>query len=457
LNTHNSALNLHGVAARVATAFAPAQPLSAVPLPRSKAIPSQLTISGVVLFITCVLMFGSGFKALRPEIFGLLVHPFLIPLALAFPFIVVGSLKNFPTRALAALLLFFALYTLSNTSNVRAGLSEIIKISTALVAIICTALLIRSRGDFVAGVIGLGIASGAMGFYGMQGTLGSATGVEALDVGNKNAFSLFVLPSILLCGYMIFDMPVDSKPLRVALKTICVASIGSCTLAIFLSGNRSGYIGCVIIAAMLLKEKRLYGLLLVGMIAAAVVYIMISLEMTSVFQDRWNKTFVEKNASDEQRAEILLACFKIGLQYPITGVSTAKLPTEIGSYVGMKWLALNLIESHNVFAHVWAGAGMICFASLCYVGWTFWYLPPPRNKADLALAAEFKQAQRLLKMMVLLWMIRGNFTSSILYNPGFSIGLGLAIGYCALLAAKPKQGPQGGGVSAMPDRFAVPH
>ena len=67
------------------------------------------------------------------------------------------------------------------------------------------------------------------------------------------------------------------------------------------------------------------------------------------------------------------------------------------------------------------------------------------------------QAQRLLRMMVLLWVIRGMFTSAILYNPGFSMGLGLAVGYCALLSAKPKQGPQGGGVPAMPGRFAVQH
>jgi hypothetical protein len=84
-------------------------------------------------------------------------------------------------------------------------------------------------------------------------------------------------------------------------------------------------------------------------------------------------------------------------------------------------------------------------------------MPPPPNKADLPLAAEFARAQRLLRMMVLLWMIRGMFTSSILYNPGFSIGLGLAIGYCSVLAAKPKRGTLGAGVPTMPTRYAALH
>jgi hypothetical protein len=457
LNTHNSALNLHGVTHRVAAALAPPQPLPAQPLARSTAVSSRLTLSGCVLFLTCALMFGSGFKAFRPEVMGLLVHPFLIPIALVAPFLLISRLKAFPVRALTALTVFFLLYAMSNLMGGRAALSEIVKVATSGVAIVATALLIRSRADFVAGVVGLGIAAGTMGLYGMQSTFSSATGVEALDVGNKNAFSLFVLPAILLCGFLFFEMPVRSKALRLTLKAICVAAIGACALAIFLSGNRSGYVGCVVIGALLLKEKKLYGFLLVGLLAAGVVYLMMSFHLTDVFQRRWNQTFVEKNASDELRGQILLTCFKIGLDYPIAGVSANKLPIHIGAVVGGQFAGINAIESHNVFAHVWASAGVICFASLCYIGWVLCFMSPPPNKADLALATEFVRAQRLLKMMVLLWVIRGMFTASILYNPGFSMGLGLAIGFCALLSAKPKRGPLGSGVPAMPSRYGVQH
>ena len=56
--------------------------------------------------------------------------------------------------------------------------------------------------------------------------------------------------------------------------------------------------------------------------------------------------------------------FRSACEYPITGVSATKLPLAIGTYTGTKHAVLNMIESHNVFAHVWAGAGVVCFSAL---------------------------------------------------------------------------------------------
>jgi len=44
-----------------------------------------------------------------------------------------------------------------------------------------------------------------------------------------------------------------------------------------------------------------------------------------------------------------------------------------------------------------------------------------------------------MRMMVILWFVRGNFTRDILFNPSFNIGLGLAIGLC-MLAETARQG-----------------
>ncbi|HTU24667.1 MAG TPA: O-antigen ligase family protein [Pirellulales bacterium] len=448
---HNSAVNLSGFGQPLSLASTQRAPT--VPLERSAAAPSKLTITGMILFVTCVLMFGSGFKAFRPEVGGLLVHPFLFPLAAVAPFLLINRLKAFPARLLTAFLIFYMLYVLSNLAGGLRAASEIVKFTTAGVAIIGTAMLVRSRSDFVAGVIGLGIASGSMGLFGLR-TMGSATGVEALDVGNKNAFSLFVLPAILLCGYMFFEAPVNSRTMRMVIKALCVSAILACVLAIFLSGNRSGYLGCVVIGAMLLKEKKLYGMLLVGMMAAGLVYAMMSLQKTDVFQHRWNQTFHEKNESDELRGHIILACIRIGFEYPITGVGANMLPTTIGSFVGGQHAGMQNIESHNVFAHIWGSAGILCFCSLVYVAWVLWFMTPPPNKADVALASEFTRAQRLVRMMVILWIIRGCFTSAILYNPGFSMGLGLAIGYCAMLSAKPKRGANPLAMAPLPGGLA---
>lgn len=62
--------------------------------------------------------------------------------------------------------------------------------------------------------------------------------------------------------------------------------------------------------------------------------------------------------------------------------------------------------------------------------WT-WRLepePPPQ------LQVEFVRSRKLLRMMLVLWVVRGMFTHEILYNPGFCIGLGLICGLCILNA-----------------------
>ena len=103
-----------------------------------------------------------------------------------------------------------------------------------------------------------------------------------------------------------------------------------------------------------------------------------------------------------------------------------------------------MIESHNVFAHIWAGPGILCFsARLCRLEVVVYATSP--EQSGRAVAFEFLQAQRLLRMMVLLWIIRGMFTSNILYNPGFSMGLGLVIGFCTVIgeAQTGTAGPRG--------------
>jgi hypothetical protein len=48
----------------------------------------------------------------------------------------------------------------------------------------------------------------------------------------------------------------------------------------------------------------------------------------------------------------------------------------------------------------------------------------------MQLGAGFYDARNLLRLMLMLWALRGLFTREILYNPGFCMGIGLAIGLC---------------------------
>ncbi|HEX3728112.1 MAG TPA: hypothetical protein VHV08_17795, partial [Pirellulales bacterium] len=97
-----------------------------------------------------------------------------------------------------------------------------------------------------------------------------------------------------------------------------------------------------------------------------------------------------------------------------------------------------LVDSHNVFAHIWAGSGMICFAALMGVGWTLLTWRPRDGSKIGGNDDPLRDARKLLRMMIVLWVVRGFFTREILYNPAFNIALGLTIGFC-LLAEKARE------------------
>ena len=250
-------------------------------------------------------------------------------------------------------------------------------------------------------------------------------GVEAMQGANKNSYSLFALPAMLLAGYVCLNM--KSAPKFV--KGLFVACTLPALAAIFMSGNRSGYLGAVVVGLMLFWNRRGRGLLLVGAIAGAVAMFLVQFGHTSVLDQRIKQT-MEGNKSDEHRLAILAACLQIGLENPIIGVSPQVLPFELGRRTSVLH-HLNVIEAHNIFAHVFAASGLICFAALLSVGWTMWNLNP-RGGGKIGRNDPLRDPRSLMRMMVFLWFVRGMFTREILYNPSFNIALGLTIGLCML-------------------------
>src|SRR5690242_973162 len=76
-------------------------------------LPPGLSLTGLVLFVSAALIVASGFMSMRPEIFGLALHPMLVPIALAFPFVVLSRISLFPTRILVGLGSFVGIYLIS--------------------------------------------------------------------------------------------------------------------------------------------------------------------------------------------------------------------------------------------------------------------------------------------------------------------------------------------------------
>ena len=64
-----------------------------------------------------------------------------------------------------------------------------------------------------------------------------------------------------------------------------------------------------------------------------------------------------------------------------------------------------------------------------YAGWTLWRIKPAVPLTPLG-EQDFRAACALLRMMIALWFVRGQFTHEIIYSPTFGIGIGLALGYC---------------------------
>lgn len=415
----------------------PAMPLSSTALPayprastNRKMSISGLSMTGGLLFLVSFLVIGSAYMSLRPEVMGLALHPYLVPLAFAFPLVLLARIMEFPVRVLAALLVFTFMYCFSVLNGSGLPLGEIFKIVSAVVTIVTCALLVRRRGDFVAGALGLSIALAFLAWTGLQED--TTTGVEAMDSGNKNAYSLYALPTLLLAGYVSTRM----KTVPIPIKAILLACVLPILAAIFMSANRSGYLGAVVIGFMLFWDRRGRGMFVVAAVAGAVVIWISNYGDTKVFDERMKQT-VEGTESDDLRIAILKTCMAITLENPIIGISPDELTKEIGRRTSVDGLHHSFLDSHNVFAHVAAGSGLICLAALLAVGFMLWTLKPADGRKYTGRDDPARQALSLVRMMVVVWVVRGVFTREILYNPACNIAIGLCIGMYILAQSVP--------------------
>jgi O-antigen ligase len=206
--------------------------------------------------------------------------------------------------------------------------------------------------------------------------------------------------------------------------------------AIFMSANRSGYLGAVLIGGMLFWNRRGQGLLLVGFVVGALVIWISQFGDTTVLNERMRQT-VEGNKSDNYRLEIFQTCLEVCLDNPVIGVSPQKLPFELGrrNQVGH---GDNFINSHNIIGHIIGGSGIFCLMALGAVAATLWFWKP-RNGVPISQKDDpLREARGLCRMLIVLWLVRGVFTNDIIYNPSFNIAIGLAIGLC-ILAEKARE------------------
>jgi hypothetical protein len=382
----------------------------------------SLTFGGIWLFVIGLTVIGSGFRALRPNVFGLLVQPYLFPVLLATPYVVLARIQELPTRVLMGLGLFCSAFVMASLGP--SSSSVLIKFVVSMLTVATVALLVRSRTDLILGAMGLSIAIGVLAVRGLD-EADTALGVEAIEMANKNSYSLYALPALLLGGFVILRM----KPKVRLVQVVFIASGLAALAAIFMSGNRSGYLGAVVVAILLIRERKIAGLALIALVIAAISYYLIHYGSTEIFERRLGQT-VEGTESDNLRLQLFRTCVRIGLAYPVAGVSPGELGLEIGRRVASEHPGGQL-GPHNVFGLIIGGTGLLCAAALAILGWSLWTWPYTLSRREDP-PPQFIEARKLLRYMLILWTIRGLFNDEILYNPGFCVGLGLAIGGCVV-------------------------
>jgi hypothetical protein len=386
-----------------------------------RAPPTRLTIGGVMLLVIGLMMIFSAMRAFRADVGGLLFHPYLAPVGLLFPLVLLYRIREFPMHCLTGLIVFAGMYgfsTLAGTGLV----SENVKCAASVITIITTALLVRSRADFIAGAIGLNLAVAVLAVRGLESEIDTNVGLIVVE-GSKNTFSFYALPAILLAGFVVLQLQ-TAKWIQ-ALLIVCslVAAI-----AIFLSANRSGYLGVAMVLFMLLmfKGHKFRNLAILSLLVAVGGAWMVYRANTVTLKYKVDQTLAGSR-SDNLRRDLFLACVQIALNNPVIGVSPQNLPMFIGRRTTTVY-HYDAIDSHNIFGHVMAGSGLICFGAMLYIGWTLCRHKPGtigRESNDLAA----QNAKKFLRMMIALWCVRGTFSNEILYSPPFSMAIGLAIGF----------------------------
>jgi hypothetical protein len=384
----------------------------------------RLTPYGIALFLVALLIAGSAFRVLRFEVGGLLLHPYLVPMMVLALLAGVPKMHRFPRFALQILAGFVTVMFLS-TLPVGGGLGEMAKIIASALTLLTGALVVRNRKDFLAAVLGLSSAAAVLAIRGLtSGGVGTAAGINPLEeVANKNAFSLYALPPILLACFLAMEKETP-RWMRLAYLGLSAVTV----VAIFSSANRSGWLGVVAIAVLLYgRRHRLKATLFLAALGLMSYLLLTQYSSTETLEYRWEQT-MGGIGSDQMRRDLFWTCVRLGFENPILGVGPQRLPVVLAQELHTQSPAL---DPHNAFGHVIAGSGLPAILLLLTFGWSLARRPRLLRRRH-AHNEQTREAHNLLRMMILLWILRGLFSREILYSPAFSLGLGLCVGLCVL-------------------------
>ena len=388
-------------------------------LTQTRAADNGISWGGILLFLIGVLLATSADDDLRIYIGPLRMHACLIPLAIVGPLLFLSRLHSFPWKILVALAAFALFFSLS---SIGSNWGIIAKLLASEFTLVSSALLIRTRADILAGALGMCLSTALLGLVGLLSVVDAEVGVLAFGT-NKNVYSLFALPALVLAGNAIV------RPGNIALRILFSFCAAAIVTTIVLSANRSGWLGVAVIALLLCGTERLRGSVVVVTLGLAITYFVINYADTTVYSSKLQQ-IAEGKTADQLRLQVLTACIQIGIDYPIAGVSPDALPFAIGRHLGVE-NTHGPVSAHNIVGFLIGGCGLVCFTAFVILGITLWNVHPSAEQCDTE-DVDFRAARRILRMMIVVWIVRGLFTEEILYNPSFCMALGMSLGACLI-------------------------
>lgn len=367
-------------------------------------------MGGVVLFAVGLLFFASRGKASRIELAGFQVHPAVLLGFLALPFAGARA-RLFPSSLRRGFSAFAGCLWLVTVVDDRVALSPAIKLTTTLAFIFVVFSLVRSDADYTSAVLGFGLGVAGIGVLGiLSGDVGTETFNPLASIGNKNAYSLFGLPCILVCAELALRR---GQPMT--LRALLLGASGIVVLVIFLSANRSGWVSAALIGLMLMVNRggRLRNAALVTLLVGAVFFVLTEFFDTGVFERRVTQT-LEGYQSDTFRIALFKNSFFIGLDHPLLGAGPGSFGFELASRV-REFDDLEQISPHNALTYIFGMGGLVLVVGWLMAGRALWRLKASAGSTPL------------VRITLILWVVRSIFSDETLYAPAFAFAFGLAI------------------------------
>lgn len=392
---------------------------------RTTSIHPKVTTAGKWGIMLVLLMVFSFRAEYRINLGGLLVHPYLLVLPMGYFFSSI-NLKTFPNRVFVPMVLFFFIFSLACLQNSN-PFSEIIKVGASLATFTFFALAVQSEKDFEWlswGLVLIAATIGVLGFMVGEEVEGAKlSGINVLEgIGNKNAQSLFTLPGVFLGAYLLIKAVAQK---RILIVVILVMLLFFTVISIFLSGNRSGWLGLAIIAFSIFFVIGLnLRTIVVGVMLVVLSYLAVEYYASDIYERKRRQT-TEGYGSDVGRQLLMQHSLQVGLEHPILGVGMDELHRQMAVRLNINRYGMKIMDTHFLPGYIIGSSGVIALIFL-FVFLFRLTVPYGYQTSNFRF---LRQARLMIIFFVLLFFARSLFSREILYSPTFMCGLGIVFGH----------------------------